>query len=240
MWLNQDLWTFVFCLSMSVYLSSRCCCRLSVPFELVPDLVSKRLVVLKSGRATITCKKTRPFLKSVFEKVLRRSLAETRENFEKNGTVDDDDDRRIENLLRQVRSVFSSTVMKRHGEASHGSVVLRSSDVDRVSSHFPLCFRRVHKDLVRQRRLQHHARVAYTLFLKEIGLPRHEAVTFWSGFYSRDPAKGCNSCSHSWETDEKKFTYRFSNLSIFCSADYLLMIQLSKWRKWPQCIFGMY
>jgi hypothetical protein len=42
-------------------------------------------------------------------------------------------------------------------------------------------------------------------------LPRHENVTFWSSFYSRDAANGCTSCCHSWDKDGAKFLYRFVN-----------------------------
>ena len=60
-------------------------------------------------------------------------------------------------------------------------------------------------------RLQHHARVAYTLFLKEIGLSRQEADKFWSHQYSKK-ASTHTSCSHSWQNNGKKFGYSLDHL----------------------------
>ena len=169
-------------------------------------MVSKRDVIVTAGRALISCKQVTKFLASVFENILRHSVNETAYVVARN---DDDDDQRIQILSSQIRQHFKTILMKRHGRESLSNVkVLRASDVDRVSSHFPLCFSRVYSDLRRHHRLQHHARVAFTLFLKEIGLPRVEAVTFWREFYSRDATGGCTSCCHSWEQDGKKFLYR--------------------------------
>ena len=196
-----------------IYLFSlRCCCRLSVPFTLVPELVSRRQVIITSGLAQISCRKARSFLTSVFTNVLSQSVIETRQNQEKNYYGHNEDDQRLVNLLRQIRRVYLTSVMKGHREVSHGRVTIRARQVEAMTKHFPLCFRRVHHDLVRQHRLQHHARVAYTLYLKEIGLPCDEAVTFWSHYYKRDAAKGCTSCTHSWDSNSKKFSYRFQSI----------------------------
>ena len=193
---------------MFSFSSCRCCCRLSVPFTLVPEMVSRRQVILTSGLAQISCRKARPFLTSVFTNVLSQSVIETRHNRDRNDFGNNDCDQRLVLLLRQIRRAYLPSVMKGHREASHGSVTIRAREVETMTKHFPLCFRRVHRNLVEQHRLQHHARVAYTLYLKEIGLPCDEAVTFWSHYYKRDAAKGCTSCCHSWDTNAKKFSYR--------------------------------
>lgn len=181
-----------------------------VPFELVPSLVSKREVIITSGQAKISCKQVRTYLVSLFRSVLSESLYEgAKTNLDRKDFADDDEeDHRLRNLLLNIRHVYQNTIMKRH-ISSRGGYVLRACDVEKVTNHFPICFRHVHRSLVRHNRLQHHARVAYTLFLKEIGLPRDEAVTFWSHFYRRDATKGCTSCSHSWDRNGKKFEYRF-------------------------------
>lgn len=168
-------------------------------------MVAKRGVVVTAGKASISCRQVTTFLSTVFENVLRQSVNEAAK------ILSEDLDERMEYLFREIRHAFHSHVMKRHIGASllGSATTFRADDVSKLSAHFPLCFRRVYGQLVREHRLQHHARVAFTLFLKEIGLPRHEAVTFWSSFYSRDAAQSCTSCCHSWDKDERKFLYRF-------------------------------
>ena len=66
---------------------------------------------------------------------------------------------------------------------------LQQKPLDRA--HFMLTIQR----LTRLHRLGHHARVAYTLFLKEIGLSYEEALKFWAHHYSRASTP---SASVSW------------------------------------------
>jgi hypothetical protein len=95
-------------------------CRLTVPFQLVPGMVSKRDVVVTSGRAGISCRRLKQFLASVFESILRHSMLETGRLADRRD--DGEDDQRLDLLLGQIRHAFRSTVMKRRGAASRSNV----------------------------------------------------------------------------------------------------------------------
>ncbi|KAI8494084.1 hypothetical protein Bbelb_284310, partial [Branchiostoma belcheri] len=50
----------------------------------------------------------------------------------------------------------------------------------------------------------------YTLFLKEVGLPVQEALSFWKQEYSRP---GCGEgCTHHWDRDGRRYTYNIRHL----------------------------
>ncbi|XP_071549404.1 uncharacterized protein [Panulirus ornatus] len=69
----------------------------------------------------------------------------------------------------------------------------------------------LHKILSSTSRLRHHARIRYTLFLKDIGLPVMENLALWESFYSK--AHRGTGCSHSWEgCDRSRYTYGIRHL----------------------------
>ncbi|XP_069108347.1 DNA primase large subunit-like [Argopecten irradians] len=80
-----------------------------------------------------------------------------------------------------------------------------------VTAMFPPCMSHVHNILSSRHRLQHNARIQYTLFLKEIGMPVHEALMFWRKEYS-EPVESSDGCCHRWQQDGRRYTYNIRHL----------------------------
>ena len=53
--------------------------------------------------------------------------------------------------------------------------------------------------------------IQLTLFLKDLGLPVHQAVALWQQEYSL-PSKAGSSCNHSWQSDGRRYTYSIRHL----------------------------
>ena len=181
---------------------------LKVPFYIVPTLVASRQVQLDHGWAKIDALNARNFLSCVFSKMLRSSLTNMSETHLAYGT--EEDDQRISVLIKRIKSQVS--VQNR--TSADPIVRLRAHEINEKSVHFPPCYTRVHHRLNQTHRLGHHARIAYTLFLKEIGLPLEEALTFWRYYYSKNPVnhEQHQKCGHSWQENSRKFEYSINHL----------------------------
>ena len=177
-----------------------------VPFQIVPNLVASRKVVLKEGQAMINKKVILDFLVCVFAKILKSSMIDLEHQDLDYGAQEDD--QRISILVKRIKNHLKP-YLRNEGHRSQNSIL--ADEVDQESHHFPLCFARVHQNLQKHHRLGHHARVAYTLFLKEIGLSLEEAFKFWSHYYSK-PTKVHEKCSHSWQENHRKFDYSLNHL----------------------------
>ena len=186
-----------------------------VPFDLVPSLVSKRTVELEFGLAKITTKNVIPFLHCLFSQLILSSLKKQNQSELSYGTGEDEDQRMVD-LIRRIQNQVS--LPKKSMPSKYGDNILKASDIETISQDFPLCFRRVHQNLKTNHRIGHHARIAYTLFLKEIGLSLEESLQFWSHYYSKDSKSNASreykqpQCSHSWQKNHKKFEYSINHL----------------------------
>ena len=178
-----------------------------VPFYVVPSLVATRQVQLDHGMAIIDSVNVRKFLSCVFTKILCSSLSNMTAIALRYGA--EDDDQRLIVLIRRIKHQVRGP---RQTLLPIG--VLRAHEIDKASLHFPPCFAHVHNHLSRtHHRLGHHARIAYTLFLKEIGLTLDEAFKFWSFHYSKRPSHHHEQkCAHSWQENTKKFEYSINHL----------------------------
>ena len=158
---------------------SRSNATVRVPFHLAPTLVAKRLVALDGGQAVIDSAAVKPFLTCVHQHFLAASLRSMAAAGKEMLT----DDPRLQELITSITTEFRE--MNPDEMRAIENPPLLASEVQSASAHFPPCFKAQHQKLVRMHRLGHHARVAYTLFLKEIGLGHAEALKFWSHHYSR-------------------------------------------------------
>lgn len=63
-------------------------------------------------------------------------------------------------------------------------------------------------------RLKHDARIQYTLFLKEIGMPLKECLEFWKEEYSKieNSADDGSRCGHSWQKNGVKYQKSIESL----------------------------
>ena len=161
-----------------------------VPFRLATSLVAKRLVALDGGQAVINSTAVKPFLTCIHQHFLSASL----KSMAADGKEMLRDDPRLRNLVTSINTEFQAVAPDKMGSIK--TPPLLASEVQSASAHFPPCFASAHQRLARTRRLGHHARVAYTLFLKEIGLGHAEALKFWAHHYSRASTP---SASVSWE-----------------------------------------
>ena len=179
-----------------------------VPFYVIPSLVAKRHVQLSLGQAQITCSIVPEFLSGVFSKLLANSLRKFKDGGLQYGF--EEDDQRILNLLERIHLHIKDTMSTE--TIRIGTETLKAKDVDKeASSHFPACFKQVHAKLKLDNRLGHHARIAYTLFLKDLGMPLEESVKFWQHFYSKTCLHDCK-CSHSWQDNDKRYIYSIHHL----------------------------
>ena len=178
---------------------------IQVPFALVPRLVSERLTVLTNGMANITKANVLPFLAIVFKNILLSSLDTFRMH----------EDQRYQAMRSEILSVFGREIVANDPAIDFNSPFpadLKAIQVQSQSADFPPCFAHVHQKLVRFHRLKHHARVGYTLFLKEIGLSQEEAARFWSWHYSRSGSVQDSGCCHSWQADQRRYLYSIRHL----------------------------
>ncbi|XP_059159774.1 uncharacterized protein LOC131943581 [Physella acuta] len=89
---------------------------------------------------------------------------------------------------------------------------LRLADLWTNCSMFPPCMENLMTELRVRHRLRHHDRVQLTLFLKELGLPVHEALLLWKREYSTPVANGSSSCHHGWHGNERRYIYNIRHL----------------------------
>lgn len=54
--------------------------------------------------------------------------------------------------------------------------------------------------------------VQLTLFLKELGLPVHEALLLWKREYSTPVTNASASCHHGWHGNERRYIYNIRHL----------------------------
>ncbi|XP_050349162.1 DNA primase large subunit-like [Nymphalis io] len=170
---------------------------IKVHFKDCLTFIAKRQVEVQNGIAYIPCSKWKIYLILLFKDNLRNRLAKTNLHSLQN-------DPRIADIVRLVRKEIL-TLNKPNNN------ILRSNEVDDFSKLFPPCMLNLHQNLRNKHRLSHNQRFSYSLFLKDIGMPVDEAVTFWRIEYEQVP-NGKHKCCHSWKNDEKKFIYGIRHL----------------------------
>ena len=172
--------------------------ELSVPFQYVPNLVSNRRTSVNDGLANINPSNFNEFLSDVYEQFLLLQSARSLLSEESAA------------LGRDI-AVECSRLLDSPDSSNRAATMLRASDVDAASSHFPLCMKETHRVLQHRHRLPHSSRVGFTLFLKDIGMTSNEAIALWRKQYSLPEAKG-SSCGHDWVTHWRKYEYSVRHL----------------------------
>ena len=59
------------------------------------------------------------------------------------------------------------------------------------------------------------SQIQYTLYLKEMGLPIHEALQFWMQEYAQESTQNASNkhgCHHNWRTDGRRYTYNIRHM----------------------------
>ncbi|CAG8748920.1 8688_t:CDS:10 [Cetraspora pellucida] len=145
-----------------------------VDFEQVPDLVSRRAVYLKAGKAYVPLSEQVTLVVGEFRKKLSVALDLASRAFP---SIDDE---RILPLLNNInQQYFGRTYIN-----NNVTDKVTADNVDQLVEHFPLCMQHLHLKLRENHHLRHFARIQYNLFLKGIGLTVEEALIFWRKSFS--------------------------------------------------------
>ncbi|XP_061188054.1 uncharacterized protein LOC133196137 [Saccostrea echinata] len=175
-----------------------------VPFSVVPQLVAKRVVTIQHGQADVPYCYLHDVLEHCFMLILRHGLQKCKSM---QGSLD----KRCRILRHQLQVILRNNYKPFADMSFVTSSSLGQQEVMSESKFFPPCMSVLFQNLHENHRLQHHSRIQLTLFLKEIGMPVHEALHFWRYYYSRvsDPNSGC---SHKWEGNERRYQYSIRHL----------------------------
>lgn len=168
-------------------------------FEIVPDLLKERELILNTGYVITYCSTWRRLLQSLFTTYLTSEL----NLMKRQAQYTIKHDLRLQFLSQKIQSyLFKEGTV-------HGSITVEN--IDRESQKFPLCMQHLHFTLKSRHRLSHYARLYYSLFLKEIGMTLEDSIAFWKQEYSK-PHTCTSVCSHNWQSSEKKFIYSIRHM----------------------------
>ncbi|KAG5461947.1 MAG: eukaryotic and archaeal DNA primase, large subunit-domain-containing protein, partial [Olpidium bornovanus] len=147
-----------------------------VDFEKIPDLVAKRHVYLRKGKAYLAASDQIGFIVNEFKARLMRTL-------EALPRMDED-----ERLVPVLNNMSKQTTAREYNAKRAAAGAVNAETVDNHVAHFPLCMRNLHNQLRRDEHLRHGGRLQYGLFLKVpagIGLPLDEALLFWKRMFAK-------------------------------------------------------
>ena len=128
-----------------------------IDFHLVPALVASRSFPIKGGKVCISKSNFKRLEFCAFLYFLWEAL--------KNPNLEQDS--RTEDIARDIIEIYEKTVRK-SDENRVVDNLLSAENVEAASENFPPCFSNLHQKLVKEKRLKHSARFAYSLFLKVI------------------------------------------------------------------------
>ncbi|XP_071101155.1 DNA primase large subunit-like [Haliotis cracherodii] len=175
-----------------------------VPFQAVTSLVTNRNVVLHRGMAMVHYDNLDEVLTGVFRSVLQLTLKQASEA--RRAALQDV---RMKRCAKMLKSIYRAKVPI---SLNWNNLSCLSHDqVDQSEYMFPLCMSSLHKALRTNHRLKHNDRVQYSLFLKEVGMPVHQAIKLWKQEYSQ-PSHVPGTGLHSWQADECRYTYSIRHL----------------------------
>lgn len=190
-------------------------------WELVPDLIAKRAVLLHRGRALVPRSECHSIILNKFKEELENSL----ERIAREVPFLRDD--RIVPLLDALRRCDYSLDAAMTSASSTGTSLLgqlSASDIDKASVHFPLCMQNLHRNLRADRHLKFGGRQQYGLFLKSVGLSLSEAMTFWrTAFLPKYSADQFNkdyayNVRHNYGQEGKRANYTSYSCGKICSS----------------------
>ncbi|KAL6261705.1 hypothetical protein P5V15_006794 [Pogonomyrmex californicus] len=173
--------------------------RYEVRFEIIPDLVRERELVLSNGNVITYCSDWKKILQSLFSNYVINEMNIMKKQAQRIIKYD----LRFNILNQKVQSyLFKECTV-------HGKISI--DNIEEEAQKFPLCMQHLHSLLRRRHRLSHYARLYYSLFLKEIGMTLEDSITFWKQEYSK-PHTCTSVCSHNWQSNEKKFLYSIRHM----------------------------
>jgi DNA primase large subunit len=147
----------------------------TVDWEKVPELVERRQVLLKKGRAYVHVREQTSMVVSEFSRTLESGLELAARFLPRM-----DEDERLKPILHHLSQSFVAPDAGYSESSGIGDMAsINATSVDVLSENFPLCMRNLHRELKKNSHLKHYGRLQYTLFLKGIGLSLQECIVFW-------------------------------------------------------------
>lgn len=144
-------------------------------WEAVPDLVERRQVLLKRGKAYVHVREQTNMVVNEFSRQLESGLELAARFLPRM-----DEDNRLAPILHHLSQSFVAPDAEYAESSSIGDGAnITAASIDGLSSQFPLCMQNLHRELRKNNHLKHFGRLQYTLFLKGIGLNLQECITFW-------------------------------------------------------------
>ncbi|KAI9189774.1 DNA primase subunit pri2 [Blastocladiella emersonii ATCC 22665] len=135
------------------------------------DLVGRRRCLVRGGHAYIGPSDLLALVVNEYRAHLAKQLELTSRFLPRM-----DEDERLVPVLTNLSKQYLGR--DQYTQSATGRV--SADDVDALAPrHFPLCMRHLHAQLRGNGHLRHGGRMQYGLFLKGIGLPIEEALTFW-------------------------------------------------------------
>ena len=146
-----------------------------VDWERVPDLVERRQVLLKKGKAYVHVREQTTMVLNEFTRSLENGLQLASRFLPRM-----DEDNRLSPILSHLSQSFTAPDAQYSEQSSVGDMTnITAASVDPLTSHFPLCMQNLHRELRKNSHLKHFSRLQYTLFLKGIGMNLQECILFW-------------------------------------------------------------
>lgn len=146
-----------------------------VEWENVPELVERRQVLLKKGKAYVHVREQMNMVANEFSRQLESGLELAARFLPRM-----DEDNRLAPILHHLSQSFVAPDAAYTDASSISDVTnITAASIDAHSKHFPLCMQNLHRELRKNSHLKHYGRLQYTLFLKGIGLSLNECILFW-------------------------------------------------------------
>ncbi|XP_015915691.1 DNA primase large subunit isoform X2 [Parasteatoda tepidariorum] len=176
---------------------------LKVPFIYVLKFVKRRLHPLTSGFVSVPLTELKHLLISFFEEFVSQGIFQTKSS----PCIHQINDPRFSYMAWFKSNISFSISTSGIGNAR----IIREENLNAESSKFPQCMKNIHFLLRKTHRLQHHARIQYILFLKEIGVPYEEVLNLFMKEYSF-PMNFTSTCIHSWSDSRNRYIYSIQHL----------------------------
>lgn len=144
----------------------------------VPDLVARRGVYLRAGKAFVPDSQQLSLIANEYSKSLEKALDATARVLSRL-----DEDQRLLPVLDNLSSGFGFGSYKSDPVQLDGKFGADSMEALDREHHLPMCQSYMHNELNRRRHAHYDAREQYTRFLKYVGMPLEEAVRFWRRAY---------------------------------------------------------
>jgi DNA primase large subunit len=154
-----------------------------VDWERVPDLIERRQVFIRGGKAYVPSSLQASLIVAEFSNQLEKAMELTARALPRL-----DEDSRLIPILNHLSLGF---IAPEYTSSTAPSLLsgepITAASIDGLSVHFPACMLHLHGELRRNKHLKHFGRLQYTLFLKGVGLSVEEALIFWRTAFSNIP-----------------------------------------------------